>query len=141
MLTAHLCARGWGVVAGAATFVERERDVRPLHKLLYTDATAIERVPRAFRGALETSPWFIGDREILYYAVDPANALGPHAWSDAAQLAGMLDVDARGNATPSIIDVPGPTRQPHAALTPGSAIATADAVERWWDASVLALSA
>jgi hypothetical protein len=138
VLTAHLCARGWSIVAGSATFVNADGHVRPLHKLLYCDANALERVPRAFRGALETSPWFVGDRELFYYAIDPANVAGTRAWSSGERLAGLLDVGDVMAADAAIVAPAGHTPHPQAILTPGTTIGTVDAIERWWDESVLA---
>jgi hypothetical protein len=135
VLTAHLSARGWGIVGGAAAFLEPGNTVRSLHKLLYCDALALDRVPRSYRGALEVSPWYVRNREIFYYAVDPASAFGARIWCDSAQLAGILDVTAGGTAAPLLntSTVPAAAACVHGTLTSGAPIGTADAVDRWWE--------
>jgi hypothetical protein len=137
VLSAHLAARGWSIVAGSVTWIDDDARVRPVHKLLYGDAPALARVPRAFRGALEVSPWYVSNREIIYYAADPADAFGPGAWSEGAHLAGTLDLAPRNAAAPSLAGGTGAVGHPHATLTAGAAIATADAIERWWEDAVL----
>ncbi|MGH7707685.1 MAG: hypothetical protein ACREM6_07130 [Vulcanimicrobiaceae bacterium] len=137
LVAVHLIARGWSMVANIEVLASPQaRTVEPYHKLLSIPAGMLASLPLVLRRPVEASPWYVGTGGIRFYAVDPAAAVGPQAWSTAGvDVRAALTIDEVSHPVPVILAERRPqsifsdAREGH--LFAGPPIATADAVETW----------
>jgi hypothetical protein len=155
-LAAHLLARGWRLVSDDVAFVDDRRTLVISNQALMTfGARTIPFLPAGMRAAVERSQWFVDEQgELRFYEVDPADTFGADVWSAQGTLEAIVVVDDAGSA--GAVD---PLASETVALyaLDGSALplrdfdglriglirndgsrATAEAVERWYDAGTRA---
>jgi hypothetical protein len=145
-LAAHLHTRGWRIVGGDYALIDRASVTAvSFRKLLYTTSSSIDSLPLKYRRAIEASPWYSTKHGIAFYAVDPALAGEPEAWSERAALRGLLRLDGHTADFPALetcadFEISDGLRASEleasgvevAKLTIGSVVETCDLLEHWF---------
>ncbi|MDQ2858939.1 MAG: hypothetical protein M3R53_09865 [Candidatus Eremiobacteraeota bacterium] len=140
VLIAHLTARNWKVVATAASFVNRHGRLNGIQQLLSARSAMIPKVPVMYRGVIEMSPWYVAQKDIHFYAVEPARALGASVWSESARPRARVNIVPPTSFGPTLASIESRDSRDRdlrvAKLALGDPIATADLFETWWHAEV-----
>jgi hypothetical protein len=85
-VAAHLMARGWRLLGDDVALIAGAGRVAPFGALLDIDVRAAAELPAALRTAVERSPWATTADDLHFVGVDPADALGPSAWSTGGRV-------------------------------------------------------
>jgi hypothetical protein len=141
LLAAHLTARGWALLAPEFAFATRDLTIIPFPTLMHVTATHLDRFPKAYRRAIETSAWCSGGGTLHFYAVDPIKAKPMVSWQAQGRLSGMLVLDEQGSALPEVTPLAddehdavfstAPADLRRARLSCATMPLTATLVERW----------
>jgi hypothetical protein len=145
-IATHLSTREWRIVTSRYAFVDRKTlRIVPFPELLYATSEIIQLLPRQYRRALESSPWYSTRQSLSFYGIDPQRATGRPEWADSATLcAALIVTGAPHDFTPSLgvtrigepsahlpFDIPPASDVNIASLTVGPIVATTNLVERW----------
>jgi hypothetical protein len=82
--------------------------VIPFPKLLFVNSHCVNSLPRAYRPAVEASPWYSTGDGIAFYAVDPRR-LSESPWSVDGRLAAVIAADGMCEVRPSLDSLRGGT--------------------------------
>ena len=145
-VAAHLSMRGWQWLSGNYAIVDpASLTIEPFRAKFAVVASMVARMPLQYRRAVEASPWYAVERDLAFYAVDPARCDAIPVWSDGAIVVAAIIVDGEVRDGGLIHDVgsalPGAfgsrqsdreNRTPRLGrLALGSMVDSCDAVEEW----------
>ncbi len=148
VLAAHLHARGWRLLGGDYVLIEPGTlTVHATRKSLYVTLSIMDELPLPYRRAVEASPWYSTQREIAFYAIDPALVPSTLPWAERGVLRAVLKVDGDVAEFPSLERCASPAISEGisgedlersgvvvAEVKLGDYIATCDLLERWLQA-------
>jgi hypothetical protein len=144
-IATHLSTRNWRILTSRYAFVDpRTLHIVPFAKLLFATSETIQVLPRQYRRALESSPWYSTPNGLCFYGIDPHRVNGGSVWGDSATLCAALVVTGARGLAPSLdvaesselaahlqFDIAHASDVNVASLTVGPIVSTTNLVERW----------